>query len=301
MIRRRSGFTRLLASFLGLALVAGACGNDDEAEVVGAEPAAETTEPDDADGDGDVDDGEEDHPGGATDIGVTEDTIQVAQIVTQSGVNAAGHQGLEKGFELYVQALNERGGVHGRTIEIVDTLDDQSDASRNAELFRRVGDDVFMVVGSWPGFGGAEYARDNNIPVAGSAYADGWHLAENFFGTTAGTWVAEDINDRPTPPANPVNAYIMEKQGDTLFGSFGYTQAASAGGAETSCDRVNDFNDIGLECVYLDTSLEFGFTDLGASIAEIQDSGATHFAALMDIGGCVTILRSFLRAGMDDV
>ena len=296
MTRRGSRFTRLLAVFLGLALLAGACGNDDETDVVGADPPAETTEPD---GDnGDVDD---EHPGGATDIGVTEDTIRVAQIVSQSGVNAAGHEGFEKGFQVYVEELNERGGVHGRTIEIVDTLDDQSDPARNSELFRRVGDDVFTVVGSWPSFGGAEFARDNLIPVAGAAYADGWHLAENFFGVTAGTWVAEDINDRPTPPPTAVDAYIMEKQGDTLAGTFGYTQAASAGAAETACDRINDFNDIGVECVYTDTSLEFGFTDLGASIAAIQDSGATHFYAGMDIGGCVTIMRSFLRAGMDDV
>jgi ABC-type branched-subunit amino acid transport system substrate-binding protein len=295
MTRRGRQFARLLAVFLGLALVAGACGNDDETDA----SATTTTE---AGSGAEGDDGADDATGGATDVGVTEDTIRVSQIVSQSGVNAAGHQGFEKGFQVYVEALNERGGVHGRTIEIVDTFDDQSDPARNSELFRRIADsDVFAVVGSWPSFGGAELARDNNIPVIGAAYADGWHLAENFFGVTGGTWVAEDISNRPTPPGSPVNAYIMEKQGDTLAGTFGYTQAASANAAETACDRINDFNDIGLECVYTDTSLEFGFTDLGASIAAIQDSGATHFYAGMDIGGCVTILRSFLRAGMDDV
>lgn len=277
----------LVAILLALSLVAAACGNDD-----GGSDAQETEQKGGSGGDG----------GGSTDVGVSGDEIRVSQIVSTTGVNASGHAGFEKGFEAYTEALNEKGGVHGRKVKIVSTRSDNSEAPRQAAEFQQAveQDKVFAVFGSWPGFGGAEYAIAQKVPVFGAPYDNTWQKSDSFFGTSGGSWKAPDFTNLPTAPASlsgSNSAYIAAKLGEKKFGTFGYTHPGSKAGAESACSAAGK---LGLECVYQDVTLQFGFTDLGASIEKIKSSGARYFQALMDLSGCVTILRSLKRAGMED-
>ena len=55
----------------------------------------------------------------------------------------------------------------------------------------------------------------------------------------------------------------------------------------------------GLECAFLDTSLDFGFADIGASAQVLKDAGVKVIYAAMDLSGCVSVLRSLIRADLD--
>jgi ABC-type branched-subunit amino acid transport system substrate-binding protein len=288
MQKRRLG---LVVTTVVLAMLAVACGNSGDDS---SSSSKTTTSAKEASSSG----------GGATDVGVTKDEVRVSQIVSTTGVNVSGQAGFEKGFEAYVEALNERGGVAGRKIKIVSTRNDNSEPARQASEFQQAveQDKVFLVAGSWPSFGGAEYAIQHGIPVVGTNYDTGWHRSDDFFGVTGGSWKADDPDNLPKAPgglAARSDYYLAKKLGSgTKFGTFGYTQAASKNAAESVC---SDAKTLGLDCVYTDTSLNFGFTDIGASIDKIKSSGAKLFYAGMDLGGCTTILRSFKRAGLNDI
>ena len=142
--------TRLLVLFLVATLLAAACGRSDgEAESGGADTApTETSAPDGGDGSpgSDVDltsiaEGgfgdleavcSEGDAAGATDQGVTDDSIQVG---TFSDKGAEVRPGLTK--ELYDAAVafaawcNDNGGINGRPVDVV-TEDDGTDPKRGA-------------------------------------------------------------------------------------------------------------------------------------------------------------------------
>jgi ABC-type branched-subunit amino acid transport system substrate-binding protein len=195
--------------------------------------------------------------------------------------------------------LNEDGGVNGRTINIVKVRDDTGDPNRNASEFQAAAeqDKAFMVFVAGQ-FGGSVFSESEKIPAIGPAYDSAWEKTHYGSAVPGGSWFDETPDDDPKTPANASTAYIASKTGATKVAGIGYSQAQSAQVAEDTCKNSEKY---GLECVYVESSLPFGFTDLGASVKKIQDSGAEYIYMAMDITGCATIIRSLKRAGMNDL
>ncbi len=245
-------------------------------------------------------------------VGVTADSVKVAIIVSLTGNNNAGHSGFEQGLEAYFDNLNDKGGICGRTIEY-ETYDDTSEPTVQSELFEKAvtEDGAFMVLGSWPNFGGAEYGDANGIPAVGTRYTNGWDYSDNFFGVTGGSWEAPNkaINDLPQIPPDksatgPIDLYLMARTGATTAATFGYTHAGSSAAARTACETIDTLKWDGVGCEsnggFWDGSVEFGFSTIGAIGAKVKDAGATYFYAGMDLAGCVTYSNELKKAGVDD-
>jgi ABC-type branched-subunit amino acid transport system substrate-binding protein len=229
-------------------------------------------------------------------IGVTDDEIRVAVVTGEKGT-------FDAGVEIYAAALNAAGGVNGRKIRITSIQADANDAQKNAAAFGRViADDKPLLVALASGnFGGSNLAIREDLPVVGTAYDNNWHKSDSFFGIEPGSWKAPDPEHLPPAPASiggAVDAYIAGKLDVTRVGVFGYNISSSAGAAKEGCDAMKP---LGVDCVFLDTSLSFGFTDIGASLAKIKAARVQYIVNYMDLNGCIAVLRSLKRAGIDDI
>ena len=73
--------------------------------------------------------------GGAYAQGVTKTSILIGQSSPFSGSNKELGDDIREGLQAYFKQINESGGIHGRTLELV-ALDDANDAKRSAENAR---------------------------------------------------------------------------------------------------------------------------------------------------------------------
>jgi len=102
--------------------------------------------------------------GQAATPGVTDTTIRVEGLLTKSL-----YSGADVGAQVVFDKVNAEGGVHGRMIEYVGTLDDNGTNDDNASQARKlVADDVFAAVPVISNFfAGAKILQDNRTPYFG--------------------------------------------------------------------------------------------------------------------------------------
>jgi len=86
--------------------------------------------------------------GGATDVGVTGDTITVANVSDLGGPVPGLFSGGPYGTQAYFNYINSQGGVFGRKLKLV-TADDQLQCSSNEAAYSNLVGKVFAFVGSW--------------------------------------------------------------------------------------------------------------------------------------------------------
>ncbi|HEV7687241.1 MAG TPA: ABC transporter substrate-binding protein, partial [Acidimicrobiia bacterium] len=86
--------------------------------------------------------------GGATDVGVTGNTITVGNVSDLGGPVPGLFQGGPYGTQAYFDYVNSQGGVYGRNLKLV-TADDQLQCSQNEADYQNLVNQVFAFVGSW--------------------------------------------------------------------------------------------------------------------------------------------------------
>ncbi|MGQ0623864.1 MAG: ABC transporter substrate-binding protein [Sporichthyaceae bacterium] len=111
--------------------------------------------------------------GGATDIGVTKDSIKLGS-VSMHGI-ALGNllvQPLVKGVSATLASINDRGGVLGRRLSIVDCDDGPGEVSRSKACIKKLAgqDKVFALIGysSWASASVHDDLKQNNLPAVGT-------------------------------------------------------------------------------------------------------------------------------------
>ncbi|HEX9713920.1 MAG TPA: ABC transporter substrate-binding protein [Actinomycetota bacterium] len=110
--------------------------------------------------------------GGATDVGVTGDSIKLGATVVDTGIGAAFLSDVRYGMQAIVNQVNASGGICGRRLNLV-LKDDGWDAQRGSLFIRNLveGEKVFAlaVVPSSEGLRAAtNYVREQRVPVIGS-------------------------------------------------------------------------------------------------------------------------------------
>jgi ABC-type branched-subunit amino acid transport system substrate-binding protein len=118
-------------------------------------------------------------PGGprnsASDVGVTPTTITLGTISSRSNsFDPGAFVGPQYGVEAYVDEINRRGGIAGRTVRLV-ACDDHGDGGRDQECVRQLvdGTKVFALVGNAIfNYAGASYVQANGVPDVGSQPID---------------------------------------------------------------------------------------------------------------------------------
>jgi branched-chain amino acid transport system substrate-binding protein len=202
--------------------------------------------------------------------GVTNDSVKIGFISSETGVAASNFVGAPKGCKARIDAENAKGGVNGRKIDLV-TIDDKSsganltaakDLVENQDAFAVVNDSSF-------GFLTYRYLRDAGVPLIGGGFDGTYYYDqgnENIISSLGdGTPVAGITSDAVTQ--------VMKKLGATKVASIGYGVSPSS--SETAKATVNEAAKAsGLKPGYLNTSVDFGSTDVGPIVLGIKNSGS---------------------------
>jgi ABC-type branched-subunit amino acid transport system substrate-binding protein len=136
--------------------------------------------------------------GGATDVGITANSITVGNITSISGVAPGLTQSAQAATEALAAYVNSQGGICGRQLK-VQTFDDGNDTGNNAADAQQACKSDFAMVGNASGFdnGGASAIQSCGIPdVAAELSTHEMGDVPNAFGASPG-----NAHYWPTGPA----------------------------------------------------------------------------------------------------
>ncbi|MFZ6002905.1 MAG: ABC transporter substrate-binding protein [Actinomycetota bacterium] len=183
---------RRLVLFTVLVLLVGACGNR-----AGDEDSAGST-----DGDTETSEGS---GAGATDVGVTDDSITIGVIADLTGVVPGLFKAAPDAVKAFAAMVNADGGIHGREL-VVEVFDTGTNDNGNRLAYEEACGKVFASVGSESAFdtGGVEAVTDCGFPhLAGFTTDDALdalpfvlpRTSADFVNVGAARWFAEEFPD----------------------------------------------------------------------------------------------------------
>lgn len=224
--------------------------------------------------------------------GVTDKAITVGGVAGKTNPIGRPYEAGFDGVNAYFEMINcEEGGVFGRELKLGPTKDDQSAASQNVSAVRSLveEDKVFAVLPMVTQvFQGAKYLDENNIPTFG------WNINKEF--ATGDNLYGDRGSFIDFTRADPYLPYLATKLGKTKVGIQAYTASQSS---ECAKGQKNSFEKYGLEVVYYDANLGFGFTDITAEIAKMEDAGVEFLATCMDLNGVASISAALAIEGLE--
>lgn len=266
------------AVLVALALLIAACGNS----ISGGSGAT-----------GDTTGGVSDQPG------VSADKITVGGVAAITNPLGGKYGDTFNGVEAYFDMVNKAGGIFGRQLDLAQKLDDNAAASRDASQVRALveQDNVFAVIPvATTSFSGGTYLAENNIPTFGWNINPEWSKGPSLFGEK-GSYLCFTC-------ASPYLPFLAKQSGRTKVAILAYTAVQSvdcAKGQEASFDKYGGA--AGVQVVFKDTSLNFGFTpgDIASDIQQLRDTGAQLVSTCIDGGGSGRLARAIHDAGLDIV
>jgi ABC-type branched-subunit amino acid transport system substrate-binding protein len=219
------------------------------------------------------------------------------------------------GVNAYFDIINKQGGVFGKKLKLVAQLDDQGAPSGNIRAVRSLVEEkkVFAVLPVMTNsFAGGSYLASKNIPTFGINVDAGWcgtnaeveklesDIAAGIFTGQCSrqSLFGEKGSFLCFTCAQIAPVYIAQQEGLTKGALFAYTAPSSVACSE---GQEQAFKENGIDLVYQDKSLEFGFTDVSADVQAMKDEGVQFVATCMDFGGAFKISQGLRQAGIDDV
>jgi ABC-type branched-subunit amino acid transport system substrate-binding protein len=247
--------------------------------------------------------------------GVTGSEIRVGGLASPVSVLNVPYVDGFDGVNAYFDIINKQGGVFGKKLKLVAQLDDQGAPSGNIRAVRSLVEEkkVFAVLPVMTNsFAGGSYLAGKNIPTFGFNVDAGW-CGSNAEGEAIQTNITNGVFTDQCPRkslfgqrgsficftcAQIAPAYIAQQEGLTKGAIFTYTHPSSV-----ACSKGSEqgFKEYGIDLVYEDKSLEFGFTDVSADVQAIKDKGVQFVATCMDFGGAFKISQGLKQAGVEDV
>lgn len=227
--------------------------------------------------------------------GVTATEIRVGAVVSKTNPIGVPFEDVVKGAQARFDAVNKEGGVFGRKLRIVTTIDDQARASKNVVAARSLVEEwkVFAALVATQAFQGAEVLARSGTPTFGYNIQLDWAKAPNLFGAY-GSYNCPDC-----PSVSP--AYVAKQVGAKRAAIFAYGSSPSAA---TCANSIRDaMSRWGTKVVVFDLSLSFGFSanDISGAVQAMKDNDVDFVATCMDLNGTVNIKKALVAAGRPDV
>ncbi|HEV2310212.1 MAG TPA: ABC transporter substrate-binding protein, partial [Acidimicrobiia bacterium] len=225
--------------------------------------------------------------------GVSATTIEVGGM---AGVPNPVGQPYASGFDgvqAYFNYVNAKGGVYGRKFKLVAKLDDQSRASEDVIEARSLVEEkhVFAVLPVVTQiFAAGPYLASKGVPTFGWNINAEWSDGPNLFGEKGSYLCFTCPSLAPAAVAHQVGAHTVAV--------LAYTAASSA---QCAAGTAAGFREYGFDVAFVDSSLAFGFTDLGSDIDAMKSKGVQFVATCMDISGEVNAAQAMRRAGLTNV
>src|SRR5215207_4524270 len=230
----------------------------------------------------------------SSDPGITDKTVKLGYISSQTGVAAATHSNAHKACDGRIKAENAKGGVNGRKIE-VEYIDDKSGAGNltaakdlveNRKVFAVVDNSAFAFL-TW------RYLKDAGVPMIGGGF-DG-----NYYYNEGNENIISSLgNGTPVPGLTYDTApRMMKKLGAKKVAAVGYGASPSSSESAKATESYGAEAQ-GLEGVYLNNTLEFGGTDVGPVVLGIKNSGADGLYLPLDSDTNFAIVQGLQQNGV---
>jgi Periplasmic binding protein len=229
--------------------------------------------------------------------GVTDTEIQFAVLGT-GPANPLGTCLLEcylGGVQAYFDWRNSLGGVNGRQLTITHEVDDEVGATQVKMLEMIESDDVFGVFLAPLIYSGIQDAADAGMPVytlaQGGPESGGF---DNVF--LPGLF----CNGCP----RKVHVHQAELVGATKVGTLAFSTSQASVDCATNTKEAFDLwgADVGIEHVYINTSLAFGLPNgIAPEVTAMAEAGVDYVTTCMDQNSVVSLEREMERQGLIDV
>jgi ABC-type branched-subunit amino acid transport system substrate-binding protein len=226
--------------------------------------------------------------------GITTDSITVGFVSSETGVASANNKGAAA-FKARIQALNDKGGIFGRTIKVV-SEDDTSAPNGNLTAVQKIvqqNNPFVMVDESAFTFAGYRYLVEQKIPSITGGY-DGPQYAD------AGNEYLLPLSGNVGKgfPTSTITPQLMKDQGVVKGAGLGY------GISPSSANAAKRFAEQGLPAVglgkgYLNTSIPFGGENVGPIILDMKKQGVNGAYLAMDNNTNFAIANSAIQNGLD--
>jgi branched-chain amino acid transport system substrate-binding protein len=210
-------------------------------------------------------------------------------------VAASTHKNAHKSCQARVDAENAKGGVNGRKIDL-EIIDDQSsganltgaqDLVRNREVFALINNSAFAFLAE-------RFVKEAGVPEIGGGF-DG-----SYYYNKGNENILSGLGSGSPPPGltYDTTARIMKQLGAKKVAALGYAISPSS---TASAKASNEYAapSQGLDPVYLNTSLEFGSTDVGPLVLGIKNSGADGLYLPLDSDTNFAIVQALQQNGVE--
>jgi branched-chain amino acid transport system substrate-binding protein len=228
-----------------------------------------------------------------TSPGVTGNTITVGGVAGKTNPVGQPYGSGFDGVQAYFNYINAKGGVFGKKFKLIAQLDDQSRASQNIQEIRSLVEEkkVFAVMPVVTQiFAGAPYLAQKGVPTFGWNINGEWNAGPNLFGEK-GSYICFTC-------AQEAPAFLAQQLGVKNVAVLAYTAPQSV---QCAAGMEAGFRKYGMNVVLNDSSLQFGFQDLGSDVDTLKAKGVQFVGTCMDIGGEVNIAKSLQRVGLNNV
>lgn len=226
--------------------------------------------------------------------GVSNKSVKIGFISSETGVAAPNFVGADKACKARVDAENAKGGVNGRKIDLI-AVDDKSgtdnqtvakDLVQNRNAFAVVNDSPFAFL-TW------RYLKGAGVPTIGGGF-DG-----SYYYDPGNEIIISSLGDGTPIPGitSDTVTKVMKKLGVKKVASIGYGQSPSS--SETAKATVDYAAKAqGLESGYLNTTLDFGSTDIGPIVLGIKNSGSDGVYLPLDSNTNFAIVQQLQQNGV---
>jgi branched-chain amino acid transport system substrate-binding protein len=203
--------------------------------------------------------------------GVTSNSVKLGYIGSDTGVASPNFEDSSKACQARVDAQNAKGGVNGRKIDLQAIDDKSSPANLTAAQDLVQNRNVFAVVdNSSFAFLAYRFLLSSGVPMIGGGF-DGTYYSQK------GNENIIDASGNGTPPPSGIiftnGVQVAKDLGATKIGSVAYGISPSSTGVARDTQKYAA-PAVGLKPVYLNTSVDFGATDVGPIVLGIKNSGA---------------------------
>jgi branched-chain amino acid transport system substrate-binding protein len=227
--------------------------------------------------------------------GVTNKSVKFGFIFSGTGAASSTFQGSDQACKARVDRTNREGGVNGRKIEIEVIDDKSSGANLTAAKDLVENRDVYGVINNSSfAFLAYRYLKDAGVPTIGGGF-DG-----TYYGEKGNENILSALgNSAPFSGLAYDNlTKLMKQAGAKKLAGVAYgASASSTASAKTTVNIAGPAQ--GLDPVYLNTTVEFGTSDVGPIGLGIKNSGADAAYMPMVAESNLALVQNLEQNGVD--